>query len=253
MSQLNRKEMEAVYRMFDTFALEDQRRFYESAVGKYRKSAFQVNTYRAFFSLLTGLASALAGVLVATAIPAVGCVPGDTSCAILSGAVIVLLILSVVAPAIGGAFGVLADLYQWDRLVTVYSNALENIEVADSRSPDDEMEDMKFRASLAAYVDGTLSVMRDESAQWGQLIRTPPQIEKFLEAEQEKADKASGQQSGNSSAQAPAAPVSQPPASAPVSQPPAAPPPQPPAAAPMASDATTPPPPVDPNDPTTAG
>jgi hypothetical protein len=226
--------------MFDTFALEDQRRFYESTVGKYRKSAFQVNTYRAFFSLLTGLASALAGVLVATAIPAGGCVPGDTGCGILSATVIVLLILSVVAPAIGGAFGVLADLYQWDRLVTVYTNALENIEVADSRSPDDEMEDMKFRASLAAYVDGTLSVMRDESAQWGQLIRTPPQIEKFLEAEQEKADKASGQQSGDSGAQAPAAPASQPPAAA------AAP-------AVAASDSTTPPPPVNPNDPTTAG
>ncbi len=241
MSQLNRKEMEALYKMFDQFALEDQRRFYENAVSKYRKSAMQVNTYRALFSLLTGLASALAGVLVATAIPSGQCVPGDAMCSILSGVVIVLLILSVVAPAIGGAFGTLADLYQWDRLVTVYSNSLENIEVADARSPDPEMEDTKYRAALLAYADGTLSVMRDESAQWGQLIRTPPQLEKFLEAEEEKAAKAGGQPL-EFGAQVATTPSPQ----APAAQPPA------PAAAP-ASDATPPPPPIDPNDPTTAG
>jgi hypothetical protein len=240
MSQLNRKEMEALYKMFDQFALEDQRRFYDSAVSKYRKSAMQVNTYRALFSLLTGLASALAGVLVATAIPAGGCAPGDAWCSILSYLVILLLILSVVAPAIGGAFGTLADLYQWDRLVTVYSNALENIEVADARSPDPEMEDMKYRAALIAYADGTLSVMRDESAQWGQLIRTPPQLEKFLEAEEEKAAKASGQplEFGAQVATTPS-----PQAAAQPSAPTAAP----------ASDSTTPPPPIDPGDPTTAG
>jgi hypothetical protein len=244
MSQLNRKEMEALYQMFDQFALEDQRRFYESSVGKYRKANFQVNTYRALFSLITGLASALAGVLVATAIPSGQCVPGDAVCSILSGAVIVLLVLSVVAPAIGGAFGTLADLYQWDRLVTVYSNALENIEVADARSPDPEMEDMKYRAALIAYADGTLSVMRDESAQWGQLIRTPPQLEKFLEAEEEKAAKASGQQlefgAQVATTPPPQAPAAQP--SAPAAQPSA-----------PAADSATPPPPIDPNDPTTAG
>lgn len=234
MSQLNRKEMEALYKMFDQFTLEDQRRFYESSVSKYRKSNFQVNTYRALFSLITGLASALAGVLVATAIPSGQCVPGDATCSILSGAVIVLLVLSVVAPAIGGAFGTLADLYQWDRLVTVYSNALENIEVADARSPDPEMEDMKFRAALIAYADGTLSVMRDESAQWGQLIRTPPQLDKFLEVEEEKAAKAGGQQTdgGAQVATTPSAPTSPSTSSSP---------------------STTPPPPINPSDPTTAG
>jgi hypothetical protein len=237
MSQLSRKEAEAMYRMFDQFALEDQRRFYESTVGKYRKSAFQVNTYRAAFSLVTGLASALAGVLVATAIPATGCTPGETVCSLLSILVIVLLILSVVAPAIGGAFGTLADLYQWDRLVTVYSNALENIEVADSRSPDPEMEDMKYRASLSAYVDGTLSVMRDESAQWGQLIRTPPQLEKFLQEEEEKAARASGE---DQQLVAPVATAPPPPA-------------QPPAASVAASTPSTPPPPINPDDPTTVG
>jgi hypothetical protein len=90
----------------------------------------------------------------------------------------------------------LADLYQWDRLVTVYSAALENIEVADARSPDPEMDDLSYRAALNAYMDGTLSVMRDESAQWGQLIRTPAQIEKFLQDQVAKAEAASAQAAG---------------------------------------------------------
>jgi hypothetical protein len=180
MAELDRKTMEAIYELFDTFALDDQRNYYRSTVSKFRKAAQQVNTLRASFSFLTGLASALAGVLAMTQIPPAGCPVGDSACGAVSAIVGLLIIISIVAPAIGGAFNTLADLFQWDRLVTVYSAALENIEVADSRSPDPEMDDFSYRIALNAYVDGTLSVMSDESAQWGQLIRTPAQIEKFI-------------------------------------------------------------------------
>jgi hypothetical protein len=185
--------MEALYNIFDTFALEDQRNYYRSVVSKYRKSASQVNVLRAAFSFLTGFASALAGLLVLTYIPTAGaCTPGDSRCETIGIVVFVLLIIAIVAPVVGGAFSNLADLYQWDRLVTVYSTALENVEVADAISPDPEMDDMKYRASLNAYATGTLQVMRDESSQWGQLIRTPPQVEEFLKLEQERADRISG-------------------------------------------------------------
>src|SRR5579872_30204 len=66
MPQLTRKENEALYKMFDDFTLNDQRNYYKVSVERYRKSAAQINTYRAVFSLATGFASALAGLIVQT-------------------------------------------------------------------------------------------------------------------------------------------------------------------------------------------
>jgi hypothetical protein len=176
MSQLNRKQAEALYQLFTEFALEDQRRYYRATIAKCRAAAQQVNVLRATFALLTGLASALAGLLVATSAnsPAAQTIT------------VVLVIIAVIAPVIGGAFGTLADLYQWDRLVTVYEGALANIEVADALSPDAEEPDDRYNAALQAYAEGTLSIMRDESAQWGQLIRPPRQIQEFLEAAEKR-------------------------------------------------------------------
>ena len=87
----------------------------------------------------------------------------------------------MVAPAIGGAFTTLASLYQWDRSASVYESALENLEVADSQSPLDDMDTLTYRAALRAYVENTLQVMSDESAQWGQSVRVPAQLEQFPE------------------------------------------------------------------------
>lgn len=193
MPRPTRSQMELSYRLFDTFALNDQRAFYSRALRRYRDSANQVNMIRAFFSLLAGLASALAGLLVTNICTGGQCAtPTQTidnlTRAGIIGPVGVLLVLTIISPALAGAFGTLADLYQWDRLITIYESALENIEVADSRSPDPEMDDDTFWYSLQAYTDGTLTVMRDETAQWGQLIRTPEQLEKFVKEAKERAD-----------------------------------------------------------------
>jgi hypothetical protein len=199
MADLTREQMEALGKVFNTFALDDQRNYYRSAVTKYRRSASQVNLLRAAFSFLTGLASALAGLLVLGYLPDSGqCLAGESTCRLVGVVVFVLLVIAIVAPVLGGAFSNLADLFQWDRLVNVYSTALENIEVADALSPDPEMDETKYRASYTAYTSGTLQVMRDESAQWGQLIRTPAQIETFLAEEIEKAEKISRSRSARS-------------------------------------------------------
>ena len=182
MPTLTRSESEALYRLFNRFALEDQRSYYRSTISKARTAARQVNQLRAVFALLTGLSSALAGLIVATNSGA----DNPTTAAI----VVALLIVAVVAPIVGSTFGTLGDLYQWDRLVTVYEGALQNIEVADALSPDSEDTDGDYNAALRAFAEGTLSVMRDESAQWGQLIRPPRQIEEFLQAEARKASAA---------------------------------------------------------------
>jgi hypothetical protein len=201
--------MQALYRIFNTFALDDQRNFYVAASTKHRAAARQVNQLRAGFAFLTGLASALAGVLVATALNGNGeCLAGAnaqaaaanaaaitgsaaTNCSAIQGLVVFLLFLTVVMPALAAAFNILSDLYQWDRLIAIYDAALENIELADARSPVDEMDPVTYRASLRAFTEGTLGVMADETAQWGQMIRTPPQLETFLENEQQIANRAS--------------------------------------------------------------
>lgn len=227
MPPLERKHTEALYALFKDAALDDQRRYYQRAVKRNRAAAAQVNRLRAVFALLTGLASALAGVIVAYSVAGGGietCNPTvlraiaagapaieeqaaptpEEQAAIASGVgapepncfavnvvVPMLLVIAVAAPALGGAFTTLADLYQWDRLITVYDVALENLEVADAQSPVPSMDDLVYRAALRAYTEGTLSVMRDETAQWGQLIKTPESLDAFVAQEVAKAQAAS--------------------------------------------------------------
>jgi hypothetical protein len=242
MAQYNRPQQKAIYKMFQRFALEDQRKYYERTSARYRKAASQVNILRAFFAFLTGFASALAGVLVsAFLVPgsfanngacatqdviavveqASQTIPGGESnleataepgaaigslnltpdqvasaqqassagnCGFLKLFVSVLMVVAVVAPALGAAATTLADLYQWDRMTSIYDAALENIEVADAQSPMDDMDDLTYRAALRAMVEGTLTVMSDETAQWGQSVRTPAQLEKFVEEERQKVE-----------------------------------------------------------------
>ncbi len=195
MSRLTRKDLEARYRLFDRFALNDQRNFYKSAVRKYRTAAAQVNRLRALVAFLTGLSAALAGFIVQSSFVdgarcAVDSPPSD--CNALQTLSVIFVVSAVVMPALGAFFSTLADLYQWDRQLSIYDSALENIEVADALSPLSEMSATEYRASLRAYTEGTLLVMTDETAQWGQAIRTPPSIEQFIAEEQEIAAQTGG-------------------------------------------------------------
>lgn len=250
---LNREHMRGVYQIFQRYALEDQRNYWQRASARYRKAAGQVNVIVAVFAFITGFSAALAGLLVSAYLVdgsfanqgecaalqssrnlvaslrglgviestediaslqslSVGRDPGAegapvdsaavdealaalvaidaTNCDFIQGVVNVLMIAAVVAPAIGGAFTTLASLYQWDRTVSIYDGALENLEVADSQSPMNEMDDLTYKAALRAYIENTLRVMAEETAQWGQSVRTPPQLEAFVEEEKQKAARA---------------------------------------------------------------
>lgn len=250
---LSRKHMEAAYRIFQRFALEDQRRYWQRASARYNKAAGQVNVIVALFAFLTGFSAALAGLLVSAYLvegsfanqgecarlqgsrnlvaslrdlgvieatediqslqslsvqrepdaerepidnDAVSAALADliaiqsSNCDLIQGIVNVLMIMAVVTPAIGGAFTTLASLYQWDRTVSIYEGALENLEVADSQSPLPEMDDLTYKAALRAYIENTLRVMAEETAQWGQSVRTPPKLEAFVEEERLKAARA---------------------------------------------------------------
>ena len=187
MADLSRKDLETRYELFDHFALNDQRSFYERKVAQFEASSMQVNRIRATISLLTGFAAAIAGLIGGIYFTQSGSCHANTmpdlvgNCRTLAITVDVAIILSVALPALGGFFNTLADLYQWDKQITLYHSAKENIEVADALSPLDEMPDDLYRASLTAYSEGTLQVMSDETAQWGQSIRTPKGIQEFVE------------------------------------------------------------------------
>lgn len=200
MTTFNREDLEVRYRLFETFALDDQRNYYSSTLAKHRAAASQVNRYRAMLAFFTGVCAAAAGFLVQSyfvtgarcTLP--GPVPGE--CGAVQGLVSALIVLAVVLPALGTFFTTLADLYQWDRMITIYDAALENIEVADALSPLPEMDDTVYRASVRAFAEGTLLVMADETAQWGQSVRTPQQLDTFIQQEIERARRVGGDAEG---------------------------------------------------------
>jgi hypothetical protein len=197
MTRWNRADLETRYQMFNHFMLNDQRNYYNKTLDRHRTAVQQVNRWRAICALCTGLFAALAGLIVQVffinnamcAAPA----PGDANvCTALRVFVTTLVILSVVMPALGAFFSSLADLYQWDRMITIYDSAVENIEFADAQSPLPEMDDAVYRQSINAFAEGTLLVMSDETAQWGQSIRTPPQVADFVAKMREKASQIGG-------------------------------------------------------------
>jgi len=243
--------MRAVYRIFQRFALEDQRKYWQRTSVKFRRAANQVNVIVALFAFLTGFSAALAGVLVSAflvegsfanrgecadlqssrnlvaSLQGLGILDAEDTiqslqsldvttestgarvdtpaveralsnlasiesgtCDLIQSVVNILMIMAVVTPAIGGAFTTLASLYQWDRSVSLYEGALENLEVADSQSPLEDMDDLTYKAALRAYIENTLRVMAEETAQWGQSVRTPPNLEAFVQEEKQKAQRA---------------------------------------------------------------
>lgn len=200
---LPRQDLEVRYQVFQQFALDDQRNYYDSTARRYRSAASQVNGIRASLSLLTGVASALATYFI-SANPTCVATDAPPECGSLITLTSILAILSIILPALAALFGTLADLYQWDRLVKIYDEAVLNIEVADSHSPESEIPDeVKYRAAYLAYAEGTLSVMNDESSQWGQAIRTPAQIEEYLSKAQKRAQQVSNQYAPKSDADTP--------------------------------------------------
>lgn len=178
--------LEARYRLFDRFVLADQRSFYDDKVRRHRRAASEVNFLRALCALLTITSTAVAtyltqtvflndGTCAAAVIPDAAVSDCNYWRALVGG----LFVLSILFPALGAFFNMLADLFQWDRLVRIYREASRSLEVADAVSPDMAEDNDTFTRNLVAYATGTLRVMRDESAQWGQLIRPIEDLREF--------------------------------------------------------------------------
>jgi hypothetical protein len=207
--------------------LEDQRAYYKQKIERNKLASSQVNRARAFFAFMAGVASLLAAILggliaaqqgfgacdVTQQLDAIAAlnlpqaqadelemamgIGADTNyetsafnCGLLRTFASVLMIVAVGAPAVGAAFTTLADLYQWERLTSIYETALKSLAVSDALSPLPEEPDPVYHASLNAFVEGTLSVMRDETSQWGQLVKMPDALQEYIEKAKERAESA---------------------------------------------------------------
>ena len=160
--------MLARYHLLNEYVLEDQRKYYNRAIVKNDKSAKGVNLLRAVLTLAAGIASLLAAFLA----------DGVDQYPALIG---ILVVISVLAPTLGSALSTLADLYQWERLTSIYETARRSLAIADALSPLEEMPDEIYLASLDAFAESTLRVMKDESAQWGQVIKTPERLREYVQ------------------------------------------------------------------------
>jgi len=181
--KFSREEMIARYHLMNKYVLDDQRAYYNRAIEKNKKAAKGVNFIRASLTLLAGISSLVAAFLA-----------GNTDWA---GLITILVIISVIAPAMGAAFTTLADLYQWERLISIYETARKSLAIADALSPIDEMPDDIYQASLDAFSESTLRVMKDESAQWGQVIKTPERLQKYVESVEQNAQSTDNNEPSN--------------------------------------------------------
>jgi len=188
----SRYSAEALNLLFTERAFEDQRGYYEQKTRRNSRAAKQITTLRAFFAFFAGLASASATLLFA--LKASGTCSADPAiagsatawCPVLNGLLVALPIFSIVFPVLGAAFHTLTDLYQWDRLTTVYETALENLTSAGAKAPPPRIANTIYERYVQIYALNTLAVMRDEAGQWGQLVKAPEETAAFLAGAQER-------------------------------------------------------------------
>ncbi len=176
MPQLSRDHMKVLCDLFDRYALKDQNNYYQSAVKQYRQAGAQVNLIQALFAFVAGIASALVAL-------------GTGSANWSQGVITFLIAVAVIAPALSVAFSSLAELYQWNRLVPIYESSRKSLIFADAHSPVDSVKtDEEYRRHMDTFVAVTLDVMREETSQWGQLIKPPETTVAFIKESQARVD-----------------------------------------------------------------
>ena len=198
-----RTNSEARYDVFQRFIFEDQRDYYVNKVRRNQRAAGQVNNWHALFALLAGSSSALAALLLAIGIkpPAETCtvVLLGWNCDTWSHILVALPFLSVVFPALAAAFGTLADLYQWDRLESIYEATGKSLKKVHASAPRHHTADADYQTWVETYAMSVLAVMSAEATQWGQEIKTPEALEKFKTDMEARARAASQPPNGQNS------------------------------------------------------
>jgi hypothetical protein len=167
----NRYRMKVLNAVFEKYALNDQISYYQKKTQRSRQAFSQVNILRAVFAFLGGLASAV--VAASTSAP--------------EEVVTAFVAVAIVAPALATAIATYSSVYDWERLTKIYRDALNNVYLADALSPRDEMTDEEYYMYLTAYSDAVLDIMHEETAQFGNMIRSSQQIQDFLDKSRQRA------------------------------------------------------------------
>lgn len=167
----NRHRMKVLNAIFEKYALNDQISYYEKKSKRSRTAFSQVNVLRAVFAFLGGLASAIVAALT----------DADET------VVTTFVAVAIVAPALATAIATYASIFDWERLTKIYRDALNNVFLADALSPRTEMSDEEYYMYLTAYSDAVLDIMHEETAQFGNMIRSSQQIQDFLDKSRQRA------------------------------------------------------------------
>lgn len=203
MDKVTKEDLQIRYEVFQRYALEDQATYYRREIQRHNRAAKEINFSRATVSLIIGTSAAVAAVIGQTFLAKdMACFNNRELplaelnlpewCGTVNFSIIVLIIISIALPALGAFFSSLADLYQWERLRTIYDKAIRNLSYADALSPDDDEDFTGYFTSFHAYVGGALQVMSDETKQWGQSIREPEKTQEFVDEMRLLAEKVSG-------------------------------------------------------------
>jgi hypothetical protein len=132
---------------------EDQRAFYDSRRREFEAARDQVLWLIAVFMVLTAAVAALASANV-------------------GGLKSLWSVLAVAFPALSTALSAYNALYAFERQAKIYDDAANALLRARADSPDlkPPMDDAAFQEALRAHVEQIEQILRNEQAQWGQLI-----------------------------------------------------------------------------------
>jgi hypothetical protein len=181
---LKPEHVRVLIKIFDEFCENDQLQYYKRKHKLYEKAQLEVTGLRAFCALLAGLGSALVFFVSPQ-------LQGNTDGkGVLIMIAIVGVAFSIIGPALAAAFSTVSDLYQWRRFSEVFRDAWKSMERANGEEPVRPSSDaLVLRAQLDRYVNTTLAVMEDETKQFGQFLRSPEDIEKFVKQAEERVER----------------------------------------------------------------
>jgi hypothetical protein len=139
--------------LYKSRRFQDQRDFYDSRRREFDAARDQVLWLTSVFMVLTAAVAALASANV-------------------GGLKWVWSILAVAFPALSTALSAYNAFYAFERQAKIYGDAANALLRARADSPDlkPAMDDAAFQDALGAHVEQIEQILRNEQAQWGQLV-----------------------------------------------------------------------------------
>jgi len=146
--------------LYKSGRFQDQRDFYESRRREFDAARDQVLWLTSVFMVMTAAVAALGSANV-------------------GGLKWLWSILAIAFPALSAALSAYNTLYAFERQSKIYGDAANALLRARADSPDlkPSMDDVAFEKALGAHVEQVEQILRNEQAQWGQLIGETKPVE----------------------------------------------------------------------------